>query len=152
MMMTVVERVLLLADLDVFTGVRTEDLAQVAASAREDEFVAGELIYEAGDRPDGLHVVVAGSVELVGGGRELLAEAGTAFGAWGLFDRQPRGLTARALSAVRLLSIEREAFLDVVADNGHLARDLLEALAVRVRLMSSRAGEAISEQDRIAIG
>ena len=114
-MLTIVERVLLLADVDLFAEVPSEELARLASASREDRFGAGEVVYRDGDPGDALHVV------------------GRAFGAFGLLDGRPRHFSATATEPTRLLTVERSAFVDVLSDHVRLAEGVLAALATRVR-------------------
>lgn len=132
-MLTTVERVLLLGEIDLFAAVPSEILAALAAGGREDRFAANETIYSEGEVGDALHVVVEGGVRLERGATSREIGAGTAFGTWGLLDTAPRRFTATAVGELRLLTIERPAFHDVLSDHVLLAEGVLAVLASRVR-------------------
>ena len=142
---TVVEKVLVLSDLSVFARARTEDLAQLAAHARETDLVAAEEIYARGDSPRALHVVLSGRVELSRRETRREVEPGQAFGTLGLLDREPRAFDAVAVEPTALLTIEGQAFLDALADNSELALGVLESLARRVRTAVLQEGEVTDE-------
>ncbi len=150
-MLTLVERILLLAELPVLAEVKTSDLAALATVAREWDARAGETIHAAGDAGDALHVVVAGDVRLERPGVVAHVTDGRGFGAWGLFDDRPRIFTATAVTPTRLLSIEREAFADVQSDHAAVARGILRVLAGRLRDHVTK-GATPSLQDEMEIG
>jgi len=133
-MLTVVERVLLLSELEALREVPSEELARLAAACREDRYRDGENIHSLGDPGDAMHVVVEGAVRLERPGHPRVeVRQGQSFGAWDLLDPTPRGSTATALGETRLLTLERPAFLDVLSDHVRLAEGILRALVRRVR-------------------
>ena len=150
-MLTLVERILLLAELPLFTDVGTADLASLATVAREWEAQQGETIHAEGDAGDALHVVLEGRVKLERSGQSFTCEKGQAFGAWGLLDSSPRRFSAVAEVPTRLLSIEREAFVDVIADHVNVSRGVLRVLARRLRKHAVEGAQA-SVQDEVEIG
>jgi CRP/FNR family cyclic AMP-dependent transcriptional regulator len=150
-LLTLVERILVIAELPLFTGVGTSDLASLATVAREWEAQSGEIVHAEGDASDALHVVIAGAVKLERPGVVARCETGRAFGAWGLFDSAPRRFTATADGAARLLSIEREAFVDVISDHVNVSRGILRVLAGRLRRHAIEGAPA-SPQDEVEIG
>ena len=56
------------------------------------------------------------------------------------------------MEPTQLLSIDRELFLDVVADNAQLVRGLLEALAGRVRDVMDGLPEDMRQRTERMIG
>ena len=150
-MLTLVERILVIAEQPLFSGIGTSDLASLATAAREWEPSPGEVIHAEGDAGDALHVVVRGSVKLERRGVVTRCEAGKAFGAWGLLDSAPRRFTATAEGSTKLLSIEREAFVDVISDHVNVSRGILRELARRLR-RHALEGAAASLTDEMEIG
>jgi CRP-like cAMP-binding protein len=144
--LTLVEKVLVLAELPLFSEVRSEDLAHVAQAARVHEYDAGETVYLDDDPPDGLHVLVTGSVRLEAGDRSVPVEPGQAFGSWGLLDDEPRRHRALVVKASSVLSLERESFLDVLADHVSVASGMLGSLARGVRDAAARSGGELSDE------
>lgn len=55
---TLVEKVLLLQNVDLLSASRTEDLAVLAAIAEEVLYPEGALVFEEGQFADGLYVVI----------------------------------------------------------------------------------------------
>ena len=140
--LTVVEKVILLRGVDVFSEVPTSDLSLLAAVAEEVTVSAGEPIYSDKDPSDSMYVVVEGSVRLHRDGREVLvAGANEAFGTWALFDDEPRVTSASAGADGRLLRIDKEAFVDLLADNVQITQGVLKAVVRRLRRILARVGE-----------
>ncbi len=138
-MLTVVEKVILLQAVDVFTEVPTHALAYVAAIAEEEALEPGQVVYREADPPDSMYVVLTGRVRLQRAGRDVTqATQGQAFGTWALFDDEPRVVSAIAADAAEVLRIDKDAFLDVLADNVDIARGIIKAMARRLRALATR--------------
>ena len=132
-LLTLVERVLLLADVPLLAETRSVDLTPLAAAAREVAVARDETVYAAGEVADTLYVVIEGRVRLDRDGRTEEIGRGSAFGAWAIFDGAPRIATATALEPSRLLSIDEDSFIDVMSDHVQVSRSLLRVLAGRLR-------------------
>lgn len=133
-MKTVVEKVILLQAVDVFSEVPSESLAVVAAIAEELELPADRRLYEEQDASDSMYVVLDGRVRLERDGREVTtAGPSEAFGTWALFDDEPRLVAAVTTEPTHVLRVDRDAFFDVLADNVEVTRGVLKALARRLR-------------------
>jgi len=133
-MLTNIERVLLLQNVDLLSKVTSEQLSRLAGIAEEIEEPPGEVIYTEGDAPDGLYVVISGAVSMRRGGDEIdrIAPNG-AFGVWALFDDEPRVATAQSVEATRLLFVSRDDFYDVLSDDVEMVAALFKHLVQRIR-------------------
>jgi CRP-like cAMP-binding protein len=142
-MLTVVEKVMFLQNVDVFSEVPTEELAFLARIMEEKTFGAGETIYREVDAADSMYVIVKGKVRIHRDGREV-ATAGEseAFGTWALFSDEPRLLAATAELETHVLRIDKEAFIDLLADNVQITRGVLKAIVGRLRKLLARFGGA----------
>jgi len=140
-MLTVVERVMLLHNVDVFSEVPTEELAFLAGIVEEKAFKAGERIYKEHDASDSMYVVVTGAVRLHKDEVDVsTAKTNEAFGTWALFDDEPRLVAATAASDTTVLRIDKEAFIDLLADNVQITRGVLKAIVGRLRRVLARIG------------
>ena len=146
-MLTVVEKVLFLQEVDIFETALTEDLAHIAAITEEAEFTAGDDIYREGDISDSMYLVIEGRVRLHQAGQEvLIALPKSAFGTWALFDDEPRVVTATTLEATRLLKIDREDFYDLLADHTRITQNVLKTLSTRLRNLMKRVQSDLSQK------
>lgn len=138
-MLTTIEKVILLQSVDIFSQVPTEQLAFLGAIAREVEFAAGQIVYREDEPADSLYLVIAGAVRLHKAEQEITtARADQAFGTWALFDEETRLLTATASEDSRLLRIDREDFLEILADHVQISQGILKTLAGRLRNIVDR--------------
>jgi len=139
--LTVVEKVMLLQNVDVFSEVPTEELAFLANIVEEKRFGEGEQIFAAHDPSDSMYLVIEGKVRLHRDGNEVATiGVNEAFGTWALFDDEPRVLAANATIDSRLLRIDKEAFIDLLADNVQITRGVLKAIVGRLRKLLARFG------------
>ena len=137
MALTVVERALKLQTVDVLQHASSEDLAHVAQIAQEVEFADGAEIYSEGDAPDALFVVLSGTVRLLRGLEEIGAVGeGEAFGSWALFDEAPRVASAKAGATTTLLKVDRQEFLELLADRVDIVQAIFRAMVARLRQLA----------------
>jgi CRP-like cAMP-binding protein len=140
-MLTVVEKVIQLQGVDVFSEVSTEHLAHLAAIAEEVTFPAGEGIYREADPSDAMYIVLEGEVRLHRGETDVTTTAaGDAFGTWALFDDELRVTSATARTNTRVLRIYQEDFIEVLADEVDVTRGVLKAITARLRALLGRFG------------
>ena len=133
-MLTIVDKVLCLQNVDIFNRTTTEDLAYIASIAKELQLSEGTNIFKQDDRADSMYVIVSGRVRLHKNGREILvAGEREAFGTWALFDTEPYIMTATALDDVHLLKIEQEEFYDLLADHVEITQSIFRALVQRTK-------------------
>jgi CRP-like cAMP-binding protein len=138
-MMTVIEKVLFLQNVDVFSSVPSEQLAYLAAVAGEIDCSSGDSVYKEGDASTAMYLVLHGRVRLHRGDNEI-AQAGPreAFGTWALFDQEPRVASATTMEDTRLLKIDRDDFVDLLADHVQITEGVLKTMVDRLRGLVDR--------------
>ena len=99
----------------------------------------GEVLFNEGDSGDRLYILLTGKVKLghtsVDGRENLLAVLGPGevVGELTLFDPGPRSTTATAVATTELLALEHNQLMGFIDSHPTLAKDMLRALAVRLR-------------------
>jgi CRP-like cAMP-binding protein len=142
-MLTTVEKVLFLQDMDIFEYTATEELAHLAVITEELILPTGEVIFREGDLPDAMYVVIDGQVRMTRDGQEVMVTGSKeVFGTWALFDEEPRVVTATTMDECRVLKIDKEDFIDLLADNVRITRSVLKTMVVRLRGLMTRVGSA----------
>jgi CRP-like cAMP-binding protein len=140
-MLSIVEKVIFLQSVEVFSEIPTEQLSYLAAIAEEVAYSSDENIYEFEAPSDSLYVVLEGKVRLHRNGEEIsVAERNDSFGTWALFDDTPRVTNATAAEDTRLLCIHREDFLDLLSDHVRITEGVLKTLVGRLRGLLNRVG------------
>ena len=136
-MADLIHRVLMLGGVQAFAELSTEQLSLLGLLARPERQIAGTVLYNAGDAPLAMYLVLAGEVVLERDGAMIATvQAGEDFGTWALFDPQPRLTAARVLRDVELLRIELRGFEDLVEERPDLAHGMLRSLARRIRTLT----------------
>lgn len=133
-MLTTVERVVFLQDVDVFQEIPLEDLAYIAMIAEEVSVEAGRVLYNEGEVSDSMYLVVDGRVRLHRGGMEVVkAGPRDVFGTWALFDDERRIVTATADEDCNLLRIVKVDFLDLLSEHSKVTEGILKVMAKKLR-------------------
>ncbi len=139
-----VEKLFMLEDVDLFRGLSSDDLLAIASIAGERTVEAGELLYKEGDTGEPhLYIIIDGTIELTRQGTPVLTlNAGESAGQVSFLDKGPRPVTARVSiqGDAHLLVIEREQFVDLMADRQSLMQGFLGVLAERMRVLISKVG------------
>lgn len=142
-MLKLVERAHFLRDVEIFSEVRTENLARIAAITTERRFDEGDELFAEGDAGSQLFLIVSGRVLARRDGEiAFVAERGESVGTLALIDANPREFTATAMTETRTLVIEREDFLDLLRDNF----DLVEGLLVHLSRVVRKLNETLETQ------
>jgi CRP/FNR family cyclic AMP-dependent transcriptional regulator len=140
-MLTAIEKVIFLQDIDIFQYTATEDLAHLAAITEELELGANEALFKEGDISDAMYMVVKGKVRLEREDQEVMvAEDKDVFGTWALFDDEPRVVTALTLEECHLIKIHKADFIDLLADNIKITQSILKKMVKRLRGLMTRVG------------
>lgn len=146
-MLTIIEKVIFLQVVDVFSEVSTEQLAFLASVAEEQSYVAGDVFYKEKDPSDALFLVLEGKVRLHRGEQEItVIGPKEAFGTWALFDEEIRVATATALENTSVLRIDREDFYDLLSDHIEIMQAVFAALVKRLRGLLKHVGGNTAEQ------
>jgi CRP/FNR family cyclic AMP-dependent transcriptional regulator len=140
-MLITVEKVIFLQDIDIFEHTSTEDLAHIATITEELGLKPNHVIFKENDISDAMYMVIEGRVKLTRNDREVMvAQHKDVFGTWALFDDEPRVVTATTLEECRLLKINKEDFIDLLADHVQITQSVLKTMAKRLRNLMTRVG------------
>lgn len=132
--MLTIEKVLILAEVDIFRGLSGESLSEIAAVAQEVEAAQGEVILAKGEECAHMYAIAAGSVR-VHDGDTTLAEygRGQALAASNALDPGERLTTSTAQEPTLLLKIEHEDLYDLIGEDVALAQAIIRSLCRRLR-------------------
>jgi len=130
-------------------GLPEDQRRTVLALARRRRFGRGDFIFHEGDPGDTLYLLAKGRVGIrattpLGDCATLLVLGpGAFFGEMALISNAPRNATALALEPVETLSIRREQFDELGANEPSIDRFLLDAALAEVRRLSHQLLEAL---------
>jgi CRP-like cAMP-binding protein len=140
-MLTTIEKVRHLQGVDIFKYTTTEDLAYIAAITEEIELKPNYIVFKENEMSDAMYMVIEGKIRLDREGQIVMtARPKDVFGIWALFDDEPRALTATTLENSRLLRIDKEDFIDLLADHVRITQGILKTMVKRLRSLMSRVG------------
>ena len=133
-MLSTVEKVLFLKQIDLFRRIPGEELARIARITREVTFNMGEaLIYE-GDIGDAAYLIIDGTVKVQVGGNDVATLGRNQLvGEMAILDSEPRSSSVLATEPVRVLKIDREDFYDILTERNEIAQGIIKVLTWRLR-------------------
>ena len=134
LMLTTIEKVIILKGVSIFAETPDETLGEVARVLEEVEVKAGETVFAKGDLGDSLYVVASGRVRVYDGTHTLneLGE-GDVFGEMALLDPEARVASVTAIEDTQLLRLDREPFYELMEDRIEVARGIIQVLSRRLR-------------------
>ncbi len=133
----------LLDSLPLFHGLGLPALTEIAAELEWQSLPGGATLFEVGEAPDALYIVLAGCLGVYAGGRErptLLARipAGETVGEMGLLSGHVRSATVRALRDTDLARMPRPAFDRLVLSHPAAMLRVAQLVVQRLETASRR--------------
>lgn len=136
---TLLDRLLALRQVPLFSGLPPQDLDQIAALTTEAHFSEGRYLFRQGEDGEEMFVIIDGTVEVrahspeAGDHRVALRGAGEHVGELALLRRQPRSADVIAHGGdVRTLTLSRRALERILLDRPGVAVRMLGTLADRL--------------------
>lgn len=121
-----------------FVGLSESELQQIAQTTREYRVQKNEVIFQKGESPQGMHLVIMGQIKLAipspQGGEKVMhiVNPGQSFGEAVTFLDRPYPLSAQAIQESLILLIDKHSLLNAIDENPKLARKMLASLSVRL--------------------
>jgi hypothetical protein len=116
-----------------FATLNLRELRLVESLLHEREYLAGEVVFDAGEEGQAIYIIFSGKVVISkpGEAHELVAELGpgTFFGEMALLDNAERSGQARALAACRLGVLFRTDFQSLLETDARTASKVAMQLA-----------------------
>lgn len=140
-----------LADTEFFADAPLELLTPIAAAGKVRELVRGDVLFEVGDEPDSIYVVLSGRIAIAIGNRPFdhresviaLMDEGDLFGDMGMLDKSPRSAGARALEASSVLEIPYAAVIEQLDKSSALLWNVIRMLSRRLRAMDQALADSV---------
>jgi len=128
-MLTVMEKVALLQNVEAFRAVPTQSLARVAAIAQEVDYQAHQALYNDNEAADSMFVLLEGEVILLRPGHEgKKLGPGQVAGLLAFLAGDSEPESAMATQPVRALRLDQEDFYDAMAEDFNLTRGMLRTV------------------------
>ncbi len=138
-----------LAATDLFRSVSPDELVGLAARATNRRLVRGDVLFNEGETPDELFVVLRGRIAIANrsfDGREsvlALMERGDLFGEMGMLDGLPRSAEGRALESSEVLVLGYEPVRALLERQPQLLWGVVRLLADRLRGMDEALADSV---------
>jgi CRP-like cAMP-binding protein len=141
----------IIARSELFAEAPAEVVTSLAAAAEERHLIRGDLLFQEGDQPDALFIVLKGRIAIAMDNHPLdsresvlaLMEPGDLFGELGMLDEGPRSANARALEPSTVLALPYDAVLAVLRDRPKLLWGVTRLLARRLRAMDEALADSV---------
>ena len=132
------EKVLTLKSVPIFSHLQFKELLAIASISKDETFYDGDTIISQGERGYTMYIITSGRVRIVSRAEKdevPLASLSTNdyFGEMALFDDSPRSATAIAEGEVRLLTIHKREFRDMLREYPGVAIMMCEEFCRRLR-------------------
>ena len=140
----------ILARTDFFADAPPEALAQVAATGQERHLIRGDVLFNEGDPPESLYLVLRGRLAIAIANpidrREsvvALMEPDDLFGEMSMLDNGPRSAMARALEPTTVLAIPFAPILEMFDAHPKLLWNVTRLLAQRIRVTDEALADSV---------
>jgi hypothetical protein len=137
--LSLADRILLLKEVEIFSGLYPGELAAISSVTEEVEYMENETVIRQGDSGETVFLVVEGSVEVVketeDGAQRVLDRIGIgdAFGEMSLLEGITRSATIRTLEPCRFLTLHKQEFNETVMEYPEIALKICAILSRRIR-------------------
>ena len=137
-MLLIVEKVLFLDSSPIFAGLAEEELAALAQIALEQEYEPGEILFEEGQPPHHLYIILRGKVAVfhrVGDEERAVAYLGEkeCVGEMTILDDEPRSASVKAAEKTVALKVDRESFRELILERPQISFAIFKILSGRLR-------------------
>lgn len=134
-----------------FADTPTEVLSTITAQAQIRNLQRGDVLFNEGDVPDALFVVLSGRIAIAIGNKPLdsresmlaLMEAGDLFGELGMLDNGLRSAMARAIEPSSVLFIPYGPVLEQIRSTPNMLWGVTKLLATRLRVMDEVLADSV---------
>ena len=137
-----IEKVLLLKSLSVFSDTPETILAEMAHLLKEVEYTSETPIVKEGETGNCMYIIFRGEIKITKG-KELLAilKEKDFFGELSLMDTETRSATATAANDCVLFRLDQEPFYDLMESRPEVVRGVIQILCKRLRSANQRIFE-----------
>ncbi len=141
----------LLKGSEFFAEISDEVLALIVAHAETKNLQRGDVLFNEGDNPESMYIVLSGRIAIAIGNRPLdsresmlaLMERGDLFGELGLLDGGARSAMARAIESSSVLQISYKTVREQLESNPSMLWGVIKLLAKRLRNMDEVLADSV---------
>ena len=138
--MILVQKILFLRNVPLFSGMGPGELSQLAGIAQEVIFSTGDSIIVQDEHGDSLFLIVEGEVNIHQGTEQLaVLKTQDYFGEMSILDGEPRSASATAITDCLLLRIQQADFYHILSQRFEVAMTIIQTLTRRLRQATTGA-------------
>jgi len=126
-----------LEKLPLLYGLKRARLSELALAGTVREYKGGDVVVEAGEYADSVHVIIAGQAGVNGRPQAATLGPGDYFGEMALLDGGVRSATVFAVRNLQTLELPRQAFIALMREEPGIALVLTAELSWRVRRLEA---------------
>ncbi len=132
--MILVQKILFLKNVPLFSSMPPSDLSHLAKIAEEIIYQTGETIITQGEHGERLYLIVHGTVSVLQNGSPVATLSDTHFfGEMSILDGEPRSASVKATSDCLLLSISKDDFYTILSRYPKVSLHIIRTLTQRLR-------------------
>ncbi len=149
--MPIVEKILLLKNIAIFSGLNVSELGAIAAVTEEVDFGADETVIREGESGEKVFLIISGEVAVFKAQEEDkqiqldTMGAGNYFGEMALFEEAARSASIRTQKNSRFLILHKQEFNEIVREYPRIALQICAALSHRLRNLQSKLTQQAGE-------
>lgn len=140
-----------LAETDFFANAPADVLTSIGNAATVRNLVRGDVLFEAGDEPDSLFIVLSGRIAIAIGNRPFdhresvvaLMHEGMLFGDMGMLDEGGRSAGARAIETSSVLEIPYGIVRSQLESHPQMMWNVVRMLVQRLRAMDDALADSV---------
>jgi CRP-like cAMP-binding protein len=141
-----IEKVLLLKSLSIFSETPETILAELAPLMKEEEVEQGTQIFEEGEAGDCMYIIFNGEIEIHKGKTTLaILQQKEVFGELSLLDAETRSATATAKTDCFLFKIDQEPFYELIESRPEVAMGFIKILCKRLRQLNDKTALRVGQ-------
>ncbi|EMS80992.1 Npt1/Npt2 family nucleotide transporter [Desulfotignum phosphitoxidans] len=141
------EKILLLKEIDIFSGLTASELAAISSVTEETEFAEDQEVIKQNSIGETVYLIIEGRVSVImekenGNQAEIdQMDSGAAFGEMALIDNSPRSATIRTITPCRFLTLHKQEFKETAMEFPRIALQICSVLSQRIRHLHSLVQE-----------
>jgi CRP-like cAMP-binding protein len=128
-----------LATFPLFSGISKRRLRKLLRQATVAEYSPGDIVVLTGTPSDSFYVVLGGSAKARGKPAARTLRTGDYFGELGLLSGATRSATVVATSALHVMRLPRESFLQLTGRHPGVSFEMLDNLGRQIRHLEAQA-------------
>jgi hypothetical protein len=149
-MLSTIEKVLILKTLDTFAQIPDDILAELALRLDTSEVAGGDSVFHKGEYGNSMYIIIDGKVRVHDGERTLnyLGERDV-FGEMAILDPAPRVASITAVERTRLLCLDQETLYELMEDHSEVAQGIIRVLSQHLRARVRDIDELRTQVERL---